>query len=59
MWNETVGVELYTHKGDKGTMAEYDDFENANQAAANPQVAAQMAKQLREIVKNQTWHRPR
>jgi hypothetical protein len=33
MWNESVGVELYSHVGDVGMApAAFDDFENVNLA---------------------------
>ena len=44
-WDGAFEEELYTHQGDAGTSLEA--WENANQAAANPAVAAQLRAQLR------------
>ena len=44
-WDGAFEEELYSHAGDAGTSLEA--WENANQAAANPAVAAQLRAQLR------------
>eukprot|EP00051_Salpingoeca_urceolata_P013734 m.173830 g.173830 ORF g.173830 m.173830 type:complete len:732 (-) comp17879_c0_seq2:80-2275(-) len=52
-WNETVGVELYSHVGDTGE--DFDGWENVNEAAHNPDVQHKLAKQLRDVVQHQPW----
>eukprot|EP00658_Telonema_sp_P-2_P050983 TRINITY_DN3900_c0_g7_i1.p1 TRINITY_DN3900_c0_g7~~TRINITY_DN3900_c0_g7_i1.p1 ORF type:complete len:122 (+),score=18.40 TRINITY_DN3900_c0_g7_i1:175-540(+) len=48
-----VGVELYSHPaGD--LQVGFDEYENRNEAVANPKVVAGLRKLLREAIGNQT-----
>jgi len=51
-WDESVGVELYSHAGDDGS--DFDAFENVNQAKDHPDVATQLRNKLMKIVASQT-----
>jgi hypothetical protein len=46
-WDGEAVEELYAHTGDVG--GSFDDYENANEAAANPQVAAALRARLRQF----------
>jgi hypothetical protein len=59
IWEDPVGIELYTHVGDDGMApAAFDDFENVN-LHGNPAYAAQeamlLARLKEEVAK---WHTP-
>lgn len=46
-WNNINSTELYNHSADQGVgISAFDDFENVNVAAANPEVAATLLAQL-------------